>query len=423
MLATLRHRDFALLWFAGLISVAGDFALYAALPLHAYALTGSAAAAGAVFAASLLPRVVLGPLAGVYVDRWDRKRTMVAADLLQAAVLLPLLAVDSAGLLWLLYLVRAVGGTLGLFFTPAESALLPRLVGEDQLIAANALNTLNNNLGRLIGPAIGGALYAVGGLEAVVAVDVASFIVAAGLIAMIRANARPDRQPESDDARPALLRVFAELRAGLLVMRQSRVISAVFLSFGLGFIAEGTFEVGFTPLVIDVFDGGATGVGILLSAQAVGGLGAGALIARTSARISPRLLFAGGLLGLGIADFGMVNSANLAPPDVSPVALAGAFMILAGAPIVALHAASLGILQVETTDAFRGRVFGALGMVEGFAILTGLLAGALTVDRFGIVPVLSAGALMWAVGGVVALVRLPRDAGVQRDDAHAEASV
>lgn len=82
MLAPLRHRDFALLWTAGLVSVAGDYALIVALPLHAYALTGSSLAAGGVCAVSLLPRVLLGSVAGVFVDRWDRKRSMVGADLL-----------------------------------------------------------------------------------------------------------------------------------------------------------------------------------------------------------------------------------------------------------------------------------------------------------------------------------------------------
>src|SRR5215210_9215849 len=113
VIATLRSRDFALLWTAGLISVAGDFALLIALPLHAYGLTGSAVATGGVFAASLLPRVLLGSIAGVFVDRWDRKRAMVAADLLRAALLLPLLAVGSPDLLWLLYLVRAATGVIG----------------------------------------------------------------------------------------------------------------------------------------------------------------------------------------------------------------------------------------------------------------------------------------------------------------------
>src|SRR4051812_2976489 len=193
MLATLRHRDFGLLWVAGLISVAGDYALIVALPLHAYALTGSAAATGGVFAAALVPRVLLGSVAGVFVDRWDRKRTMIIADLLRAALLLPLLAVTSSDLLWLLYVVRAASGTEGLLFAPAESAFLPRLVGEEQLVTANALNALNDNLGRLVGPAIGGLLYASGGLPVVVLADAATFIVSAVLILSIHASGRPEQ--------------------------------------------------------------------------------------------------------------------------------------------------------------------------------------------------------------------------------------
>jgi MFS family permease len=305
MLATLRHRDFALLWVAGLVSVAGDFALFAALPLHAYVLTGSAAAAGGVFAASLLPRVLLGSVAGVFVDRWDRKRAMVAADLLRAASLLPLLAVVSADQLWLLYLVRAATGTLGLIFDPAESALLPRLVGEERLVTANALNALNNNLGRLIGPAVGGVFYARGGLGAVVLVDVASFAVSAGLIALIRTDSRPERS-ETVAERSPWGRLRDELRAGLRLVGESRVLSAVFLSLGIGLLGEGTFEVGFPPLVLDVFAGGASGAGIILSAQAVGGLIAGALVARAGESIPPRILYGGGLIGLGLADLGTV---------------------------------------------------------------------------------------------------------------------
>jgi Na+/melibiose symporter-like transporter len=366
LLATLRHRDFALLWFAGLVSVAGDFALIAALPLHAYALTGSAAAAGGVFAASLAPRLLFGSIAGVYVDRWDRQRTMIAADFLRAALLLPLLAVVSADLLWLLYLIRLATGALNLLFEPAESALLPQLVGEERLVTANALNSLNNNLGRLLGPAPGGLLYASGGLGAVVLVDAASFAVSAALIAAIHARARPERAAATPDDDSPWIRLRDEWRAGLGVIGRNRAISAVFLSLGIGLLGEGTFEVGFAPLVIDVFAGGAAGAGLLLSGQAVGGLCAGALVARVAERFSPRALYAGGLIGVGLADLGMVNATSLTAPGPSAVALATAFMALAGFPVVACLAATNGVLQIETTDLFRGRVFGALGTLEGF---------------------------------------------------------
>ena len=411
MISTLRHRDFALLWTAGLISVAGDFALIIALPLHAYALTGSAVATGGVFAASLLPRVLLGSLAGVFVDRWDRKRTMVAADLARAALLLPLLAVGSADLLWLLYLVRAVTGTVGLLFEPAESALLPRLVGEERLVSANALNALNNNLGRLVGPAVGGLLYAGGGLPAVVIVDAVSFAASAALIMAIRANARPDETDQQANGASAWGTMVGEWRAGLRLVGRDRALSAIFLAFGIGTVGEGTFAVGFTPLAIDVLEGGAAGTGVLASAQAIGGLLAGALIARIALTRSPRVLFAGGLIGLGLADLGMANSAALAPPGSGAMIAASGFMLLAGFPVVAAFAAGHGLLQTLTADAYRGRVFGALGTVQGMATLVGLALGAPAIDAIGVVPVLSLGAAMWVVGGMVALVRLPRAVG------------
>jgi hypothetical protein len=119
----------------------------------------------------------------------------------------------------------------------------------------------------------------------------------------------------------------------------------------------------------------------------------------------------------------MVNSATFAAPGAPVVALAAAFMVLAGFPSVALNAASHGILQIETADAFRGRVFGALSTIQGLSTLLGLALGGLAIGWIGLVPVLSIGALMWVVGGVVALFKLPEDAGVPAGDEPDDASV
>jgi MFS family permease len=407
VLAPLRQRDFALLWAAGFVSVAGDFALIAALPLHAYALTGSAIAAGGVLASTLVPSILLGSVAGVFVDRWDRKRTMVAADLLRAALLLPLLAVGSVDLLWLLYAVRAAVGTTGLFFNPAENALLPRLVGDEHLVAANALNSLNNNLGRLVGPAVGGVLYAWVGIAGVALADAATFLVSGLLVALIRADARPDPGDPVASGTGVFRRTFGEWRDGLRLVRRDPVLRTVFLALGLGMAADGTFGVGFAPLAIDVLEAGATGAGLLLSAQAVGGLVAGALVAAVAKRVPPRLLFGGGLVGLGLADLGLANAGTLAPPGAVALAVAAGFLVLAGFPAVALDAAGTGLVQTRTDDAYRGRVFGAMGAAVSLAILVGVVVAGPAVEAFGVVPVMSAGAAMWIVGGVFALVRLP----------------
>ena len=262
MLATLRQRNFALLWIAGLISVAGDFALLTALPLHAYALTGSALASGAVFAASLLPRVVLSSFAGVFVDRWDRQRTMVVADLMRAIALLPLLAVGSADLLWLLYLVRLATGTLALFFNPAESALLPRLVGEERLVAANALNALNDNLGRLGGPALGGVLYATGGLGTLVVVDAASFVVSVTTLLLIRTLPRaPSREGD----------LVARIKEGIVYTRAHRWLWVALVVAAIGNLFAYGPLMALLPLVADQrLDVSASGYGFLLACFGLG---------------------------------------------------------------------------------------------------------------------------------------------------------
>src|SRR5688572_7749656 len=103
MLAVLRQRNFALVWVAGLISLTGDWLLMVALPLVVYDLTGSTAATAAAAATRVLPNLLVGPVAGVFVDRWDRRRTMIASNLLLGVSILPLLLVRSADWLWLLY--------------------------------------------------------------------------------------------------------------------------------------------------------------------------------------------------------------------------------------------------------------------------------------------------------------------------------
>jgi MFS family permease len=92
----LRYRDFRLLWLAGLVSFTGNVAFVIALPLHIYRMTGSTLATAGVFAANFLPRILLASVAGVYVDRWDRKRVMVTADLGCAVLLLPILVAPNA---------------------------------------------------------------------------------------------------------------------------------------------------------------------------------------------------------------------------------------------------------------------------------------------------------------------------------------
>lgn len=407
--ALLRRHDFALLWTAGLISTAGDAALFVALPLHTYQVTGSAAASGAVFAAGIIPTVLFGSLAGVYVDRWDRKRTMVAANLLRALLLLPLFLAGSPDWLWLVFAARAAMSGCSIFFLPAESALLPRLVGEEHLVAANALNALNNSLGLLVGPAVGGVVFATSGMAGIACVTALAFLASGLLIARIQADGHVET--DAPDIAPGISpfqRAVQEWLGGVRLVRQGLALRVTFLALGVGMLAEGVFFSSFPALTLDVLRGGPQGAGLLLSSQAIGALLGGLVVTARAAQFTPWKLLAGGLLGLGITDFGFAAAGLIAEPGMSAVAVAALFLAVGGLPGMAYLAGSNSLIQTLVPDAYRGRVFGSLGTVNGLATLIGIAFAGPAVDRIGVVPVFMTGATAWLVGGLIALVGFAR---------------
>src|SRR5262245_24390833 len=143
--------------------------------------------------AELVPQIALGSVAGVFVDRWDRRRTMIVANLLLAAALLPLVLVRAVDLIWVVYLVAFAEAVLARFLRPAEAALLPRLVEKEDLVAANSLGAFARNSARLVGPTVGGIVAGIYGLGAVAVFDAATFAVAAGLLTMMRTSGAPER--------------------------------------------------------------------------------------------------------------------------------------------------------------------------------------------------------------------------------------
>lgn len=402
--AVLRQRDFALLWTAGLISLTGNWMLYVALPLTVYELTGSAVATSGIFVAYRVPGVALGSVAGVFVDRWDRRRTMVAASMFQGVVLLPLLLVDSPSRVWLVYVVAFSVTVGGLFFLPAENAFLPRLVGDEHLVAANSLNALNNNLARLIGPPLGGGVVALAGLRGAALADAVSFGLAAAMIAGIAASGRPARAVarESPDVGSAWRRFWREWEQGLGVIRRHRLLSVVFGLEAVMSLGEGVFRVLIVVFTVEVLGGGAAELGWLMAGQAVGGLFGAALLASTRRVLSPARLLGWGAVGLGVIDLLIFNY----PAFVPGFALGLALFVVVGVPATAIATGETTLLQSATDDAHRGRVFGALDTTAGLTfIVSTVVAGGLS-ERLGVVTVLNVQGIAYIVAGLAAIALL-----------------
>lgn len=244
MLTVLRQRNFTLLWCGQLVSIAGDWAVLIALPFYVYSLTGSTLATGGMFIIETLPRVLIGSVAGVFVDRWDYRRTMIVSDLVRAALLLPLLAVRSFSDLWIVYLVALVQATVSQFFVPAENALLPRLVSTDHLVTANSLNSLGQQVARLLAPPLGGVFMASLGLHSVVWFDSATFLLSAILIALITFS--PKQKTDLERPRgvsPVWFAFWREWRAGLAVVQHDALINTLFATSAICMVGEGILTV------------------------------------------------------------------------------------------------------------------------------------------------------------------------------------
>ncbi len=394
----LRQRSFALMWWSGLVSFAGDWMLGIARPLFVYQLTGSTLATSLMFVAGMLPRIVLGSVVGVYVDRWNRQRLMVMANLLLALSIVPLLWVRTPDHLWIVYLSALVTSSVAQFLYPAENAFLPTLVSEDQLVAANALNGLNNNLARLTGPAIGGVIMAGLGFQAVILIDAATFVISALLIAAIR---RVPLESTGSALPPDVRRVWREWQEGLQRVMRSRTLTLLFMLEAVLAVGQGAMSVLFTPFATDILKTDSVGIGLLMSAQAVGGLLGSVVIARVGNRTDLWKL-----LGWSCLVFGLIDGVLFNYPLFFPgLAIGIAALIVVGVPGAGVATGLTTALQKETEDAYRGRVFGALLTTSALFELLGMgIAGTLG-DIVGS-GLINLQVIAYVLGGLFVLTRI-----------------
>ena len=397
--ALLRRRDFGVLWAGGLISETGDWFLLVGLPVWVLQVTGSSLVTATVFLVGLLPSLVVGPLAGVLVDRWDRRRTLVAVSLAEAAFLLPLLTVDGRGDLWVVYLVMAVEASLGQLNDPARNAMVPALVGRDDLVGANALIGLNGNLARLVGSPLGGILVELSGLPGLVIGDAISFLLGAALLSLVRP--RPLSPPTGPVASPGVVGEWVE---GLRVVARDRGLRWGLVVDGLAAVAQGIFTVLFVLFVTRALGGDGADVGLLRGVQAIGGLVGGVLVVGLARRLE-----AGRLLGVSLLAFGLIDLAIWNGPVLTTATwLYLGLFAAAGIPGIAFLTGLTALVQERTDDAYLGRVFATYyGSFNGLAGVGMLLAGLLG-DSVGVVAVLNGQAGLYLLAGLVAVATLGR---------------
>jgi MFS transporter, DHA3 family, macrolide efflux protein len=361
-------------WYAQVVSLFGDFlALFAVIAVVSFALHGSPNQIIGVQIAYMLPIVFVGPIAGVFVDRWPLKPTLVASDLIRALFALLLIAATS---LWHVYLVLAALSCVSSFFGPAQQVTIRTHVPANGLISANALMQIAFMGSRVVGPAIAGAIAASFGANVCYALDMVSFLASAALIGSV-AIYRPLSAPQPTESRSNRIHaIWNDLGAGISFIFHHTAVLFVVMAMAAGLFTLGCFGPLIAIHVRDSLHASARLFGFVSGMVGVGLLAGTQIVRVLARRIKDDTLVLSGLLGIGAGVF-------LLGAVLHAVAtLAAAFII--GFAFSAIMVPAQTLLQRETPPAMIGRVSSTNISVAFFAQILGLVLSGVMANVFGV---------------------------------------
>jgi DHA3 family macrolide efflux protein-like MFS transporter len=420
----LRNQNFMALWIGQTISFIGDYFYWLAIPIMVEKLTGSALMVGLSVISTALPMLLLGPVAGVFVDRWDRRRTMIAADVLRALLVLLCLLVRTPDQVWIYYVVGFSMSCVSRFFFPSQNAVLPLIVTDkDDLLAANGLMQIVQTVGLLAGPAMAGFSIGLWGEQVAFLVDSATFFVSAMAILTMRV---PRTTVGKQVAGSQLAAVWVEMREGLAYLFGNRTMVGILLCLAVVQLGIGAINVIWVPFMQRTFGLGAEGLGAVDTAQGMGMAFGGVTLGFFTVRFRKKDLAGWGLVVIGgmIALMGMAPAfslANLVPAlrveaamaDMTvgqrllhmPLLLLLSSMVL-GIVLVPAQSALITMMQLAVPDLKRGRVGSALNALTTAAGLVSMAVAAAAGEVVALRMIYVVAGLITAGAGLVGLAVL-----------------
>jgi MFS family permease len=369
----LRARNYRLFFSGQSISLIGTWMTRIATSWLVYRLTDSAILLGVVGFASQIPSFLLGPIAGVWVDRWDRHRTLVFTQALSMiqSIALAALALTGTAKIWEIILLALFQGVINSFDMPARQSFVIQMVERrEDLGNAIALNASMVNSASLVGPAIAGAVIAAVGEGYCFLIDGISFIAVIISLVSMRITIPQARPPQRE--------VMHELKEGWHYVRGSLPIRSILLNLGLVSMFGFPYSVLMPIFAVDVLHGGPNTLGFLMSAVGVGAL-AGTVsltLRKTIVGLGRRIAIATALCGAALIAFGFSHV----------LWLSILILPVVGFGLMQQMAPSNTILQTIVDDEKRGRVMSFygmafLGMVPFGSLLAGNLAARIGAPR------------------------------------------
>jgi MFS family permease len=401
LLRSLRHRNFRLFVSGQSISLIGTWVTRLATAWLVYRLTDSAFLLGLVGFCSQIPMLFLGPLAGVYVDRWDRQRVLVwtqALSLVQSA-LLGILTLSGLITVWQVLVLQLAQGMIGAVETPARQAFVITMLDDPaDLSNAIALNSSMVNGSRVVGPAIAGGLIALVGEGWCFVLDAVSYIpVIWSLLAM-----RVVRPELPHAGEPVLRQLVVGYRyvMSFSPIRTALILIAATSMFGI------PHSVLMPVMASDVLGGGSDTLGLLMAASGVGALGGALYLASRQTVVGLGRAIAYSTMAYGVTLVGFAASRH--------IALSMLLLIASGAGYMTAIAAANTLIQTLVDENLRGRVMAFYTMAFLGTMPLGSLAAGLVADWIDAPTTIALGGIACALIGVWFMSRLPALGAVVR---------
>lgn len=382
------------LWLAQIISIFGDFlVLFAVLSVASFRLHATPAQVTFISIAFMIPFALIGPLAGVFVDRWNVKRTMIASDLIRSALALGLVFATSLNQIYAILLLLSVVST---FFLPAQTVTLRTIVPREGLMAANALMHQAFQLVRIVSPAAAGVLVAWFGASVCYYIDSFSFAISAILIATLLIQ----RETNASNKTNSIKSVLTDLVAGVKFVATHPVISFVLLAMGAGMFAISCFGPLIAVYVRDVLKADSVLFGIINSLIGVGMIVGTLLLNKFTRNRAKNHLPLFGLFIMGAFVFVMAIFNN--------VAMTALAMFGVGIGAVFIFVSAQTMMQGHTPMEMMGRVSSSVMAVISLSQLIGLVFSGSLAQAVGIRTMFYASAIFLALIAGVGYFFLPQ---------------
>lgn len=374
-------------WYAQIVSLFGDvLALFAVISVATFHLHATPGVVTGVQIAYMLPLAFLGPLAGVFVDRWPLKPTLVSSDLIRAGLVVLLVLSTS---IWQIYGVLAALSIVSSFFAPAQSVTIRHYVPRNGLLSANALMQMAMMGVRIVAPLTAGIFVAALGANVCYVLDAFSFVVSASLIGSVAILRPPAAGSRAQSAGGQVRAIWHDMSEGMRFMAGHAALLFVVAAMAAAFFTVGCFGPLVAVFVRESLHGTATAFGMVSTMVGVGLL-AGTQGLRTIAqRASNAAMVFGGLGGIGVALLLLAGVPHIA------AALTATFMM--GFSISAVMVPAQTLMQQETPHELMGRMSSTVMSVVIFAQLIGLLVSAVATQFVSVRVVFLLSAALCAV--------------------------